>query len=155
MCSSRKGKKWHFLDSDSPKISCFSCSPKKMLLGIQETITWRYFGRVLWQMTAIAQDVGGKRWIHFLFQQNGVPQDITIGMEPETIAGGKNIRFWFVCPGCLKRCKVLFLIPGTDKMLCRGCGKVGYCSRQHEHPKRLMEKMGAFVKKFDTDGSTA
>jgi hypothetical protein len=44
--------------------------------------------------------------------------------------GGK--RWWFICPNtkCHRRCRVLYMAPGSDYFLCRTCQNLTYRSQQ-------------------------
>ncbi len=42
--------------------------------------------------------------------------------------GGK--RWWFECPKCHRRCRIIYLAPGFDYFVCRICGNLIYESQQ-------------------------
>lgn len=140
------GRKWRFQDDHLPKLVCWHFSPQKMPLG-QKSITWKQRNQILGEMSALSQEVDGIRSIRFGFLQNGIPRDIVIGMESDNIAGWPRRRWWWTCPGCLRRCKAVFLLPGKGQMRCRVCGSITYGSRQRENPKRIWKSMENFIKK--------
>jgi hypothetical protein len=39
-------------------------------------------------------------------------------------------RWWFVCPGCAKRCDLLYAAAGSGKLTCRRCGGFAYASQR-------------------------
>ncbi len=42
--------------------------------------------------------------------------------------GGK--RWWFICPHCHRRCRIIYLAPGFLHFVCRICGNLTYESQQ-------------------------
>jgi len=47
--------------------------------------------------------------------------------------GGK--RWWFLCPNCNRRCRILYLPPGGSYFLCRICHNLTYESQQEGRTK--------------------
>ncbi len=47
--------------------------------------------------------------------------------------GFGGARWWWRCPGCCRRARVLLLPPASSRFLCRGCHKLTYwvCQRSH------------------------
>jgi len=41
-----------------------------------------------------------------------------------------GMRWWFLCPNCSHRCRILYLPPGRDYFLCRICHNLTYTSQQ-------------------------
>ena len=41
-----------------------------------------------------------------------------------------GMRWWFRCPNCNRRCRILYLPPGRDYFLCRICHNLTYTSQQ-------------------------
>lgn len=39
-------------------------------------------------------------------------------------------RWWFLCPSCHRRCRILYLAPGSDYFACRICHNLTYTSQQ-------------------------
>lgn len=64
--------------------------------------------------------------------------------------GGK--RWWYICPlivngdSCLRRCRILYLPPGTEYFGCRECHQLSYESKQR-HREKFYEK---YEKPFKT-----
>ena len=55
-------------------------------------------------------------------------------------------RFWFLCPGCDKRCGKLYRPPGKQEYLCRNCHQLTYRSSQTSHCKSLYGRYPEFKK---------
>ena len=54
--------------------------------------------------------------------------------------GGK--RWWFLCPKCHRRCRVLYLAPGFTYFICRICGNLSYESQQESKSKWWAMRQG-------------
>ncbi len=46
-----------------------------------------------------------------------------------------GIRYWFVCPICQRRCRVIYLPPGGHRFTCRICNNLTYASTQEGYPR--------------------
>jgi hypothetical protein len=47
--------------------------------------------------------------------------------------GGK--RYWFLCPSCTERCRILYLHPTGYRFTCRICNNLTYPSQQEGYPR--------------------
>jgi hypothetical protein len=53
--------------------------------------------------------------------------------------GGK--RWWFACPGCARRCRVLYLPPASQRFGCRHCLELRYRSQSRSPQAQCLEKI--------------
>jgi hypothetical protein len=54
--------------------------------------------------------------------------------------GGK--RYWFLCPSCTERCRILYLHPTGYRFTCRTCNNLTYASQQEGRPRwKAMREM--------------
>jgi hypothetical protein len=53
-------------------------------------------------------------------------------LRDATPTGGS--RWWWACPGCGRRCGLLYLLPGLPRLACRVCHRLTY--RSQRHPRR-------------------
>ena len=49
-----------------------------------------------------------------------------------------GVRYWFVCPGCLRRCGVLYV---HEQIACRKCHKLAYESQYEPVRDRMLRKL--------------
>jgi len=53
--------------------------------------------------------------------------------------GGK--RWWFRCPSCGRRCRILYLPPFENKFACRLCHNLTYRSQQEGSCRSILQKL--------------
>jgi hypothetical protein len=54
--------------------------------------------------------------------------------------GGK--RWWFTCPGCERRCRVLYVPPAGGRFGCRRCLELRYRSQSRSLQEQRLKKIG-------------
>jgi hypothetical protein len=73
--------------------------------------------------------------------------DETVGLAwTKTRFGGE--RLWFSCPGCARRCRVLF---GGSRFRCRRCHGLRYSSQAETRTDRANRGMWKVVKRLDPE----
>jgi hypothetical protein len=60
-------------------------------------------------------------------------EDIAVENDRSTIP-----RYWFRCPACWRRCRILYLVPATVQLVCRQCGGAIYRSQSKSATERLL-----------------
>jgi hypothetical protein len=69
-----------------------------------------------------------------------IRERVELGRTPCTFGGARR---WFICPGCGRRCALLYCVGGLFR--CRHCHDLAYCSTRHplsERARRYPEKEG-------------
>jgi hypothetical protein len=61
-------------------------------------------------------------------------------------------RVWFQCPGCERRCAVLFRMSGRFR--CRRCHQVAYTSTRENACDRSLRRLGALRKRLGATGGS-
>jgi hypothetical protein len=63
--------------------------------------------------------------------RNKVDYDYWVDLDTTPCYYG-NKRWWFICPNtnCRRRCRILYMAPGSDYFLCRICQNLTYRSQQ-------------------------
>ena len=109
-----------------------------LLPGVKGEINWRRnnqpWGSISYQsfinrlVLSFRYRVSGQEW-------GDVTQEIAFD---ETQCNYGNIRKWFVCPGCHRRCALLY--SGGKYFLCRKCYKLPYKSQRQTKIDRLISQ---------------
>ena len=84
-------------------------------------------------------------------ERRGVRGNLT---TTETRFGG--VRYWWECPGCWRRCRVLYAYPvcGRERFACRRCQQLGYYSHNEGPADRLLRRARKCWRRAgSTDGS--
>ncbi|MFO0800571.1 MAG: hypothetical protein U0804_24140 [Gemmataceae bacterium] len=68
------------------------------------------------------------------------PQRYRVAVVKAPAAHGGE-RTWWSCPGCGRRCGLLYLVPGRDRLGCRVCCRLVYRS-QYEQRARALRRRG-------------
>lgn len=96
------------------------------------TSTWTWSSG---KTTSIGITVEPRYALHFRYTvtdyHSGEKRDIAYQVDIEATPcfyGGQ--RWWFWCPGCGRRCRILYFAPGSDYFACRICHNLSYQSQQ-------------------------
>jgi hypothetical protein len=84
-------------------------------------------------------------------ERRGVRGNLT---TTETRFGG--VRYWWECPGCWRRCRVLYAYPvcGRERFACRRCQQLRYYSHNEGPADRLLRRARKCWRRAgSTDGS--
>ena len=115
--------------------------------GITRTASWSRNGDVVasiaYQVEAAENGPSGLRFIYTIPNNNtgvkkGYNYIIPVVSTPCNY-GGK--RWWFICPlvvngrSCQRRCRIVYMPPGSEYFGCRECHKLTYESRQRHREK--------------------
>jgi hypothetical protein len=143
------GRKYRYRDNALSRLPCWILQPSKYApkgVGVMDCgpIRWRSnrTGDVLASATWRLNHDGLER--RFFITPVGFKRSAeqAISMVPDFIAKTNNLRWWWKCPDCGRRCGVLFLIPATGLFTCRKCGRVTYASQQEASPGRVFARIG-------------
>lgn len=61
-----------------------------------------------------------------------------------------GMRQWFRCPGCNRRCRVLY---GGSRFYCRRCCRLGYASQSEDRVQRIISRDQEVRERLGGDGS--
>jgi hypothetical protein len=141
------GKKYRWRETHCRRLTVTGLNPDKRGAC---TGTARWVNCIGAQTAAIGWEIHrmGDHWgIRLSFLCNEHPMVQNIAMSHDSIACTVHRRWWFNCPTCDRRCRVLYMGPGSGAFLCRLCVPRGmtYESRQAANPAKLWMKMIALV----------
>lgn len=99
------------------------------------TVTWRGApggaASTGWRL-ALGDDGRGSLVLDYAVDGEPVAEPVAL---TSTVPHYGGVRWWAVCPGCARRCALLYLAPGARRFRCRACaveGGLAYASaRQH------------------------
>jgi hypothetical protein len=119
--------------------------------GVNWTSSWSTNGAVVASVSYRVEVDGGKpRGLRFMYSitnnNSGKKQDYSYVVEVTSTPcnyGGE--RWWFICPlivdgrACRRRCRIIYLPPGSEYFGCRECHQLSYESRQRHREKFFEE----------------
>jgi len=116
--------------------SCLTLNVYELQKGqYRNTLT----GKIFWRRLSTGEELAAIE-----FSRDGRPDQITISYN--AVVNGTTIpiqeglgitktrtnfagsRYWWLCPGCQRRCGVLYIPPGTYRFRCRKCYNLTYRS---------------------------
>lgn len=143
------GRRYRYRDNPLCRLSCWEYRPSKhapegtavTASGMSQwrsSQTGKETATVIWRLSH-----DGQRWRFSItpFGASRADEQI-ISMVPDTVARTRNLRWWWECPDCGRRCGTLFLIPAVGRFTCRKCGSVTYSSKQEASPGRVFARLG-------------
>lgn len=143
------GRRYRYRDRALYRLSCWWHQPSKNVPeGTAGTATglshWKGdptgYGAatMMWWL-----NYDGQRWRFTIMSFGDTRADEqTIRMVPDSVARTRNLRWWWECPDCGRRCGTLFLIPAARRFTCRACGGVTYTSRQKISRGQMIRRLG-------------
>ena len=110
--------------------------------GTASTISWSRGGEITGSIGAIAQADALRLMYRVGSRDKGHDVDETVRFTwTKTRFGGQ--RQWFSCPGCARRCRVLF---GGARFRCRRCHGLRYSSQAEAKADRATRGMWKIVR---------
>ena len=142
-----------------PKKQCESCLAidmknlakwADMEQNSRRTLTWSYGSRVT-DSVGVEVFAGREILIHYTLTDRWTKEKKTIENwvmieSTQCFYGGK--RWWFLCPNCERRCRVLYLPPDQTYFSCRICHNL--CYRSEQVKRSLMSRTLAAIMSGDT-----
>ena len=145
------GRRWRYTTNQMIGLSCWNFQPNQ-LLEVSESksgiATFKRngvpFGSISWELRAV-----GQGWeIVLSYMCDGLKRVAEVTLTADHVARSGSRRWWWQCPGCMKRCGKLFIVPRSGLPRCRTCGSITYASRHAMHPARLDRLLGSAYAKF-------
>ena len=145
------GRRWRYTTDQVIGLSCWNFQPSQLLAVTESRSGIATFkrngvpiGSISWQLRAVGQ--GWK--IDLSYHCNQQEREADISLTADRVASSGSRRWWWQCPGCMKRCGKLFIVPSSGLPRCRTCGSITYASRHAMHPARLDRVLGCAYAKF-------
>jgi ribosomal protein S27E len=143
------GKRYRYRDTGLCRLSCWWFQPSK---HAPEGTAVSASGISRWRSSRTGEETAsinwrlshdGQRWGLSVAPFGGSRMsEQFIRMVPDTVARSRNLRWWWECPDCGRRCAVLFYIPAASRFTCRMCGSVTYSSQQEMSPGQAFRRLG-------------